>query len=145
MYQNEAFILDLVPLLGVILSLGIPIVIIIAFTISKVKKSNNNREIRRLIIENHTDLEMAKHLIKEPEGQRGSNPYPALRWGCSLVGLGLGFLVAYLLSLEPHGQMMVFFWGMLAFGCGLGLLCSFIIEYKLQRRNAEHEAETSES
>lgn len=144
MYQSVEFMQALVPVLAVILSLGIPIVVIIAFAVSKVKKSNNNREIRRLIIENHTDLETVKQLIEEPETKQGSNPYPALRWGCTLIGLGLGFLAAYLLSLQPRGEEMIFFWGMLAFGCGLGLLCSFVIEYKLQGRKTEHEQKEME-
>lgn len=145
MYQSVEIMEALVPILGVTLSLGFPLLVIIGIIVSKVKKSNNNREIRRLIIENHTDLETAKHLIEEPERTEGTNPYPALRWGCVLIGLGIGALAAYLLSLQPEGEQKIYFWVMLAFGCGLGLLCSFVIEYKLQRCNAEHEAETTDS
>lgn len=135
----ENFMDGLVEVLAVTLSLGIPIIAIIAMVIKKVKKSDNDREIRRLIIENHTDLEIAKHLIEEPEKKEGSDPYSALRWGCVLIGLGLGALAAYLLKLHPDTSNKVFFWVMLAFGCGLGLLCSFIIEYKLQRRGSDYE------
>ena len=129
----EDFMEHLVPVLGVTLSFGIPIVAIIAVLISSVKKNNNEREIRRLIIENHTDLETAKQLIDEPKKNKGSNPYPALRWGCVLIGMGLGALLCYILQLEP--KQNIYFWILIAFGCGLGLLCSFIIEYKLQRHN----------
>ena len=124
---------DLADVLAIVLSLGIPIVAIIAVFISSVKKNNNDREIRRLIIENHTDLETAKQLVKKPEKTQGSNPYPALRWGCVLIGMGLGALLCYILQLEPKHN--IYFWILIAFGCGLGLLCSFIIEYKLQQRN----------
>lgn len=124
---------DLADVLAIALSLGIPIVAIIAVFISSVKKNNNDREIRRLIIENHTDLETAKQLVKKPEKTQGSNPYPALRWGCVLIGMGLGALLCYILQLEPKHN--IYFWILIAFGCGLGLLCSFIIEYKLQQRN----------
>ncbi len=85
-------------------SLGIPIVAIVAVFVSKIKKNNNDREIRRLIIENHTDTETAHYLIEEPEKEEGNNPSPALRWGCVLIGLGLGALVGYLIHLNPDGQ-----------------------------------------
>ena len=132
---------DLEGVLAITLSLGIPIVAIIAVIISSIKKNNNEREIRRLIIENHTDLETAKQLIEEPKKNQGSNPYPALRWGCVLIGLGLGALLCYILKLEPKHD--IYFWILIAFGCGLGLLCSFLIEYKLQQRNHALMDETS--
>ncbi len=137
----EDFMEELTGVLAVTLSLGIPIVTIIAVFVSIVKKNNNEREIRRLIIENHTDLETAKQLIEEPKKNQGSNPYPALRWGCVLIGMGLGALLCYILQLEPKHN--IYFWILIAFGCGLGLLCSFVIEYKLQRHNAPSTDETS--
>lgn len=135
---------NLAGIFAIVLSLGIPIVAIIAGIIQSIKKSNNAREVRRLIIENHTDLETAKYLVEEPEKKKVCNPYPALRWGCILIGLGIGALAAYLLSLQPEGEQEIYFWVMLAFGCGLGLLCSFVIEYKLQRRDAEHRTTETE-
>jgi len=132
----------LVPLFGIVFSLGIPVVAIISAVIMKVKKSNNDREIRRLIVENHTDLDTAKYLVEESEKKQGSNPYPALRWGCVLIGVGLGALLDFLLHITPRGDNMIYFWVLIAFGCGLGLLCSFLVEYRLQRRdglNSPHE------
>lgn len=123
---------DLAGVLAVTLSLSVPIVAIIAVFISIIKKNNNDREIRRLIIENHTDLETAKQLIEEPKKKQGSNPYPALRWGCVLIGMGLGAVLNYVFELD--GKEDIYFWILLAFGCGLGLLCSFITEYRLQKR-----------
>ena len=128
----EDFMEGLTGVLAVSLSLGIPIVAIVVAAIKKVKKSNNDREIRRLIIENHTDPETAKYLVAEPEKKEESNPYSTLRWGCVLIGLGLGAAISYLNNLNPEHDL--YFWIMLAFGCGLGLLCSFIIEYRLQKR-----------
>lgn len=122
----------LIPIFAVVLSLSIPIVAIIAGIISHVKKNNNDREIRRLIIENHVDKETAKYLVEEPDKKQGSNPYPALRWGCVLIGLGLGALINFALNLDAKHD--IYFWILLAFGCGLGLLVSFLIEYKLQKR-----------
>ena len=132
---------DLAGVITMTLSLTIPIVAIIAGIIASIKKNNNAREVRRLIIENHTDLETARHLIKESEERKGSNPYPALRWGCVLMGLGVGALIDYLLQLEPSGKMTIYFWILIAFGCGLGLLASFVIEYRLQKRNRQGETD----
>ena len=128
-------------ILAISLSLGIPIVAIVAATIKKVKKNNNDREIRRLIIENHTDPETTKYLVEEPKKKRESNPYSTLRWGCVLIGLGLGAAISYLNNLNPEHDL--YSWILLAFGCGLGLLCSFIIEYKLQKRG-NHQKSMSE-
>ena len=132
----------LIPIFAVVLSLSIPIVAIIAGIFRSVKKNNNDREIRRLIIENHTDMETAKYLVEEPDKKQGSNPYPALRWGCILIGLGLGALIDFFLKLEPKNN--IYFWILIAFGCGLGLLCSFIIEYKLQSRAKLEQANETE-
>lgn len=128
----EDFMEGLTGVLAVSLSLGIPIVAIVVAAIKKVKKSNNDREIRRLIIENHTDPETAKYLVAEPEKKEESNPYSTLRWGCVLIGLGLGAVINYIFRMDAKGDINL--WIMLAFGCGLGLLCSFIIEYRLQKR-----------
>lgn len=129
---------DLAGVLAVALSLGIPIVAIVAGIISSVKKSDNAREIRRLIIEKKTDLETAKYLVDEPQKRQTSNPYPALRWACVLIGLGLGALIDYLLHLKPaNSPMSVYFWIIIAFGCGIGLFCSFLTEYNLQRRDRQ--------
>lgn len=128
---------DLAGVLAITLSLGIPIIAIVASAIGKMKKNNNDREIRRLIIENKTDLETAKYLVEEPEKkkQQGSNPYPALRWGCILIGLGIGAILNCIFELD--GKKDIYFWILLAFGCGLGLLASFIIEFKLQKRDTK--------
>ncbi|MBP5514157.1 MAG: hypothetical protein J6Y04_05225 [Bacteroidaceae bacterium] len=132
----------LIPIFAVVLGLSIPIVAIISGIVSQVKKNNNDREIRRLIIENHVDKETAKYLVEEPEKKQGSNPYPALRWGSVLIGLGLGALLNFVLNLNPKHD--IYFWILLAFGCGLGLLCSFIIEYKLQGRAKREQANETE-
>ena len=135
---------DLAGVLAVAMSLGIPIVAIVAAIIATVKKSNNAREIRRAIIENHTDVETVKYLIEEPEKTRGTNPYPALRWGCVLVGLGLGALIDILLRLQPADNPdSVYFWVVLAFGCGIGLLVAFLVEYKLIRKTQSDATEQS--
>lgn len=136
---------DFAGVLAIAMSLGIPIVAIVSAIIATVKKSNNAREIRRAIIENHTDVETVKYLIEEPEKKRGNNPYPSLRWGCVLIGLGLGALIDILLRLQPADNPdSVYFWVLLAFGCGIGLLVAFLVEYKLMRKAQSDATEQSQ-
>ena len=52
-------------LVAIILSLGIPIVAIVSGVVSSVKKKKLETELRRVIVENHTDLEVARALIEE--------------------------------------------------------------------------------
>ena len=128
---------DLEPLMAIILSLGIPIVAIIGGFISSIRKNQNETELRRLIIENQTDLETAKALIAEPKKKIGNSG--TLRGACVLLGIGLGALVNYLLNVTMAGPEGIYFWILLAFGVGLGLLVSFLVEMKLQKKMKNEE------
>lgn len=128
---------DLEPLMAIILSLGIPIVAIIGGFISSIRKNQNETELRRLIIENQTDIETAKALIAEPD--KKANKFGTLRGACVLLGIGLGALVNYLLNVTMVGPKGIYFWILLAFGVGLGLLVSFLVEMKLQKKMKNEE------
>lgn len=128
---------DLEPLMAIILSLGIPIVAIIGGFISSIRKNQNETELRRLIIENQTDIETAKALIAEPD--KKANKFGTLRGACVLLGIGLGALVNYLLNVTMAGPEGIYFWILLAFGVGLGLLVSFLVEMKLQKKMKNEE------
>ena len=123
---------DLESLVAIILCLGIPIVAIIGGFVSSIRKNKNETELRRLIIENQTDLETAKALIAEPD--KKSNKFGTLRGACVLLGIGLGALVNYLLNIPMTGVKGIYAWIIIAFGVGLGLLVSFFVEMKLQKR-----------
>ncbi|MBP3212021.1 MAG: hypothetical protein J6M41_05575 [Prevotella sp.] len=125
------FLEDLTGIFAVVLSLSIPIVAIIFGTKTSIRKKESETELRRLIIENHTDLETARALIEERD--RKSNKYISLRWACILIGMGVGTLADYLLGLSPQGD--IYFWLVIAFGVGLGMLVSFFVELKLQQKN----------
>lgn len=118
--------------MAIILSLGIPIVAIVSGVVSSVKKKKLETELRRAIIENHTDLEVARALIEEQE--KKSSKFGSLRGACVLIGLGIGAFVNYLLNVPMNGPKGVYFWVVLAFGVGLGLLASFIVEQKLKKQ-----------
>ena len=128
---------DLESIVAIILSLGIPIVAIIGGFISSIRKNQNETELRRLIIENQTDLETAKALIAEPE--KKSSKFGTLRGACVLLGIGLGALVNYLLNVTMVGPKGIYFWTVIAFGVGLGLLVSFLVEMKLQKKMKNEE------
>ena len=120
-------------LVAIILSLGIPIVAIVSGVVSSVKKKKLETELRRVIVENHTDLEVARALIEEQE--KKSSKFGSLRGACVLIGLGIGALVNYLLNVSTMaGPEGIYFWVVLAFGVGLGLLASFIVEQKLKKQ-----------
>ena len=128
---------DLEPLMAIILSLGIPIVAIIGGIILSIRKNQNETELRRLIIENQTDLETAKALIAEPD--KKANKFGTLRGACVLLGIGLGALVNYLLNIPMNGVNGIYAWIVIAFGVGLGLLVSFLVEMKLQKKMKNEE------
>jgi mannitol-specific phosphotransferase system IIBC component len=120
---------ELVPILGVIFSLSIPMVVMYFVAKMVINEKNRDKEIRQLIIEHDMDAERAKLLIKEKRDNNGR--YPALRWGCFLMGAGFGALAAFLLNMATDSA---FFYLTIAFGCGLGLLVSFLIEMKVARK-----------
>jgi hypothetical protein len=123
--------------MAIILTLGIPIVAIIGGFISSIRKNQNETELRRLIIENQTDLETAKALIAEPDKKAGN--FGTLRGACALIGLGFGAIASILLGLPLNGSKGIYFWILLAFGVGLGLLVSFLVEMKLQKKMKNEE------
>ena len=121
------------PLMAVILSLGIPIVVIIMVFLKKMKKNQQEKEIRQLIIENKTDPETAKLLIDEPKKapKPGTIDVGNLRFACMLLGVGLGAGIDWLADVSTKS---IYFWLIVAFGVGIGLLCSFFVELRLAKK-----------
>ena len=128
---------QIVDLAAVVLSLLIPIVAISFGIYASIRKKQSETELRRLIIENHTDLETAKALIEEQERKPSKpNKYVSLRYACVLIGLGVGAFADYLMHVEDK----IYFWLIIAFGIGLGLLVSFIVELRLQKQEPQQDA-----
>ena len=135
----EGTLAVMTPLMAVILSLGIPIVVIIMVFLKKMKKNQQEKEIRQLIIENHTDPETAKLLIDEPKKQpRKMGPFnlDTLRAACVLLGIGLGACIDWLAGTATKS---IYFWLIIACGIGIGLLCSFLVEMRLYKKYGKHE------
>ena len=143
----EAFFDNLTGLVAVVCSLGIPIIVILMVFIRKMKKDNREKEVRQLIIENHTDPETAKLLIGEPkkakeERKLGPINVGTLRWAFVLLGIGLGAGLNWLAGLDDEN---FYFFLLIAFGIGVGLLCSFFAEMHLYKKyGQEQPAEKTE-
>ena len=121
----------LIPLSAVVLSLGIPVVAIICGTILSIRRKNRETELRKAIIENNTDPESIKLLVKEPE--KKSSTFTMLRWGSILLGAGLGALIPCLNGITDTASLR--FWLPIVAGMGCGMLIAFVIEYKLTKKN----------
>lgn len=128
---------DLIPIFAVVLSLSIPIVSIVMVFITSIKKKNRDTELRLALIQQGTDADTAKLLIEEQAEKH--DKYSSLRWACILIGIGLGTLVDALLGLAPKHN--IYFWLIIAAGMGIGLLTSFIVEYKLTKKEQQEQRE----
>ena len=131
------FFESLVGLVTVVLIFGLPVIGVVMAVVAKMHKNKQQRDLRQLIIENHTDAETAKVLVDEPKKQPrklGGVNTDTLRGACVLLGLGFGALINWLL--EQCGQQVsnIYFWLILAFGIGVGLLVSFLVEMKLYKK-----------
>ena len=128
---------ELTPIFAVVLSLSIPIVAIVMVFITSIKKKNRDTELRLALIQQGTDADTAKLLIEEQAEKH--DKYSSLRWACILIGMGLGALVDALLGLPPKHN--IYFWLIIAAGMGIGLLISFIVEYKLMKKEQQEQRE----
>src|SRR4030095_1767346 len=62
-------------------------------------------------------------------------PYRNLKWGLLLIGAGVGFLTAYILSeyvliRDRHDDNPAIYFSLIAIGGGLGLISSYRVEKK---------------
>ena len=123
---------DLIPIFGVVLSLSIPIVAIVMVFITSIKKKNRDTELRLALVQQGTDAETAKLLIEEQAEKH--DKYSSLRWACVLIGACLGALCNGLCGVDTKD---IYFWIAIAAGMGIGLLISFIVEYKLTKKEQQ--------
>ncbi len=138
---------DLVGLVAVMLSLGIPIAYIICLTITKMKKSKADADLRKTIVENNVDAETAKMIISEqkPEGKQPKR-FNNLVVGLTFLGIALGTLIPLLCGLQLNDVIGGFMLcGFIALGIGVALLAAFLIIWKLRAKaEAQEISETGE-
>ena len=122
-------------LVAIIFIFGLPVIAVVMAFIKKMKKNQQEKEIRQLIIENKTDPETAKLLINEPKKAEPRKPgtidLGTLRTACILLGVGLGTLINWLANIATKN---IYFWLIVAFGVGIGMLCSFLVELRLAKK-----------
>ena len=111
------------------------IIAIVTGVIAEVKRNNNEREIRRQIIESKLDPETAKVLVT-PVAPKEKDPYGPLQGGCVLLGMFLGYLFAAYMEIPGIGL-----WITIAAGVGLGLFVSFFLKRALMKHDAEKKQE----
>ncbi|MBQ6791308.1 MAG: hypothetical protein IJP76_07725 [Paludibacteraceae bacterium] len=124
---------NFVGIVAIIFTFGLPIVVVIMVFLKKMKKDQQQKEIRQLIIENKTDPETAKLLIDEPKKapKPGTIDVGNLRFACMLLGVGLGAAIDWLADVSTKS---IYFWLIVALGVGIGMLCSFLVELRLAKK-----------
>ena len=130
---------NFVGIVAIICIFGLRIIAVVMSFWSSMHKKTKDKEIRQLIIENHTDPETAKLLIDEPKKQpRNMGPFNlnTLRAACVLLGIGLGACIDWLAGTATKS---IYFWLIIAFGIGIGLLCSFLVEMRLYKKYGKKE------
>ena len=134
----EALSDNFVGMIAIILIFGLPIIAVIMVFVQSMKKNRLDKEVRQLIIENHTDAETAKLLIDEPKKapKQGTLNLDTLRTAAILLGIGLGTLIDWLAGVATKS---IYFWLIIAFGIGIGLLCSFLVEMHLYKKYGKQE------
>ena len=113
---------------AILMSLLIPIVAIIYGTMQKMAKMKHEKEIKALIIEHNVDIERTQQLLQEQKAS--DNQFATLRFGCALVGAGIGAGCYTLLGLDEDLLLCM----AIATGLGAGLLISFIIEMSIRKK-----------
>ena len=135
-------------ILAIFMSMAIPIVMAICYTVKSILNKRSEIELRKTIAEaNDIDPETAKALVANPSQQDNKMRKSTnnLTGGLSLIGLGIGLIIANLMNFSSN---QIEFWISLAFGTGLGLLISFLITWKLisrieQKEQAEETADNN--
>lgn len=113
-------------LMAIILLFAIPILAIIMVACVIIKRNNQRNELRKEIIRSGASPEMTKLLIATPNKKR--DKVVALRWGSTLVGVGLAALVCHLAGLLTED---IYTWLYFALGGGVGLIVAFVLEMRL--------------
>ena len=113
-------------LMAIILAFAIPILAIIMVACVIIKRNNQRNELRKEIIRSGASPEMTKLPIATPNKKR--DKVVALRWGSTLVGVGLAALVCHLAGLHTED---IYTWLYFALGGGVGLIVAFVLEMRL--------------
>ena len=119
--------------IGSALGITCGIVAVICSTVTKIRKDKEESRIRQSIIDNHIDPDTAKLLVnKKPL----KNIFITLRWGLILLFGGIGYFLGISITSDS------FAWILSGIGVGIALLISFLVEYKLTRKQFKKSEDT---
>lgn len=132
--------MELESLMAIVLSLSIPIIGIVMFFTSEIKKKKNETDLRLALIQAGADAETAKILIEEKASK--DSKYGTLRGGSFFLGAGLGAICNGLCGVSADD---IYFWMAIVGGIGVGMLIAFVIEYKLTKKDQQEQGQQAES
>ena len=119
--------------IGSALGITCGIVAVICSTVTKIRKDKEESRIRQSIIDNHIDPDTPKLLVnKKPL----KNIFTTLRWGLILLFGGIGYFLGISITSDS------FAWVLSGIGVGIALLISFLVEYKLTRKQFKKSEDT---
>ena len=120
--------------IGSALGITCGIVAVICSTVTKIRKNKEESRIRQSIIDNHIDPDTAKLLVRNKKPLK--NIFITLRWGLILLFGGIGYFLGISIT---SGS---FAWVLSGIGVGIALLISFLVEYKLTRKQFKKSEDT---
>lgn len=102
---------------------------------------------RMMLIEKLSGEELMKGGGKRPGFDLSTFTFSSLRFGCLMLGLGIGLLAGFFIGLQTSNaypdymnayQVASLIYGAcVLLGGGMGLLVSFLIEWKISKKNPE--------
>ncbi|MDD7251763.1 MAG: hypothetical protein PUH21_07125 [Prevotellaceae bacterium] len=120
--------------IGSALGITCGIVAVICSTVTKIRKNKEESRIRQSIIDNHIDPDTAKLLVRNKKPLK--NIFITLRWGLILLFGGIGYFLGISITSDS------FAWVLSGIGVGIALLISFLVEYKLTRKQFKKSEDT---
>ena len=120
--------------IGSALGITCGIVAVICSTVTKIRKDKEESRIRQSIIDNHIDPDTAKLLVRNKKPLK--NIFITLRWGLILLFGGIGYFLGISITSDS------FAWVLSGIGVGIALLISFLVEYKLTRKQFKKSEDT---
>lgn len=122
--------------IGSALGITCGIVAVICSTVTKIRKDKEESRIRQSIIDNHIDPDTAKLLVRNEDKKPLKNIFITLRWGLILLFGGIGYFLGISITSDS------FAWVLSGIGVGIALLISFLVEYKLTRKQFKKSEDT---
>lgn len=126
---------DLVGLFSVVLFFAIPIIALVLCIVASMRKNRQETELKMEIVRSGAiSPELAKELLQKQTKKHSK--LIALRWGATLVGIGLTAVICKLIGLCISD---VYTWLIFALGGGVGLVVAFLVEMIITKHNTIQE------